>query len=188
MKKWNTISGDFRMKDVSRGMIDSRRGEEARGKRTTWQIPKQSFHLGLGFIVDPGTTKLARTWRKQRRVQLVLLFSLSSLRPIAFPFCGLKYFHEEEEEKEEEISLFTGKIESPWEEIILTRDYVPRTRILTLNKFPPSRNSIVYFSPFEGNRLENEKSEICRAYCGRRTDSFETIYKNYRFDRWKEYY
>lgn len=117
----------------------------------------------------------------------LLSFFASIQEPIAFPFCGLKYFHEEEEEKEEEISLFTGKIESPREEIILTRDYVPRTRILTLNKFLPSRNSIVYFSPFEGNRLENEKSEICRAYCGRRTDSFETIYKNYRFDRWKEY-
>lgn len=79
MKKWNTISGDFRTKDVSRGMIDSQgRGNEndlANSGET-----EQSFH-GFGFIVDPGT-KLARTWRKRAtRIQLVLLFPLASGMP-----------------------------------------------------------------------------------------------------------
>lgn len=157
MKKWNTISGDFRTKDVSRGMIDSQgRGNEndlANSGET-----EQSFH-GFGFIVDPGT-KLARTWRKRAtRIQLVLLFSLFSLRgcpaeePIAFRSArprGLKYFHGEEEE-EEEISLFMGKMEFAWDPGRNNFDSrlcpVSREHTLSLNKFPPTRNSIVYF-PF----------------------------------------
>lgn len=172
MKKWNTISGDFRTKDVSRGMIDSQgRGNEndlANSGET-----EQSFH-GFGFIVDPGT-KLARTWRKRAtRIQLVLLFSLFSLRgcpaeePIAFRSArprGLKYFHGEEEE-EEEISLFMGKMEfarDPGRNNFDSRLCpVSREHTLSLNKFPPTRNSIVYF-PFRSV----EKREICRGYCSR---------------------
>lgn len=194
MKKWNTISGDFRTKDVSRGMIDSQgRGNEndlANSGET-----EQSFH-GFGFIVDPGT-KLARTWRKRAiRIQLVLLFPLFSLRgcpaeePIAFRSArprGLKYFHGEEEEEEEEISLFMGKMEfarDPGRNNFDSRLCpVSREHTLSLNKFPPTRNSIVYF-PFRSV----EKREICRGYCSRiRSKRFK---KNDRFDgkifNWKE--
>lgn len=164
MKKWNTISsGDFRTKDVSRGMIDSQgRGNEndlANSGET-----EQSFH-GFGFIVDPGT-KLARTWRKRAtRIQLVLLFSLFSLRgcpaeePIAFRSArprGLKYFHGEEEE-EEEISLFMGKMEfarDPGRNNFDSRLCpVSREHTLSLNKFPPL-GIRSYIFPFEAWRSE----------------------------------
>lgn len=104
------------------------------------------FPLGFGFIVDPGTKVGANTEKATSRPTCSPLLSFFADRGTDR---GLKYFHEEEQ-KEEEISLFMGKIESPREEIILTRDYVPRTRTLTLNKFPPSRNSIVYFPLSKG--------------------------------------
>lgn len=183
------------MKDVSRGIIDSQGWGNENDLANSGET-EQSFH-GFGFIVDPGT-KLART--SSIASNLFSFFPLFSLRgcpaeePIAFRSArprGLKYFHGE---VEQEISLFMGKMEfarDPGRNNFDSRLCpVSREHALTLNKFPPTRNSDRIFS-LSKRRIENEKSEICRGYRSRETDWFETIYKNDRFDgkvlfNWKE--
>lgn len=130
---------------------------------------EQSFH-GFGFIVDPGT-KLARTWRKR---------ATRASHPTCSPLLSFLRAEEPIALRSVDWNISRGDI------LIYGQDGVcpgrnnfdsrlcpvSREHILTLNKFLLARNSIVYF-PL--SKHSSRSREICRGYCTRKMDSFETI-------------